>query len=107
IVNANPDSVADAVRLRGPDEVVAAAVAHAEAGAALIDVGGESGRTDQAPRDPAEEISLVVPPIRAMADRGLAVSVDTWKVEVAEAALAAGAMLVNDTSGLADRRLAE
>ena len=107
IVNANPDSVSDGVRLRLPDEVVAAAIAHADAGADLIDVGGESGRTDQPPRDPAEEIALVVPPIRALAARKLAVSVDTWKLEVAEAALEAGAVLVNDTSGLADPRMAE
>jgi dihydropteroate synthase len=107
IVNANPDSVSDAVRLRGTDEVVAAAAAMIAAGADLIDVGGESGRTDQAPRDPAEEIELVVPAIAALVARDAAVSVDTWKFAVAAAALDAGATLLNDTSGLADLRLAE
>jgi dihydropteroate synthase len=107
IVNANPDSVSDAVRLRGADQVIAAAAALVDQGADLIDVGGESGRTDQAPRDPAEEIALVVPPVAALAERGVTVSIDTWKPPVAEAALNAGAALINDTSGLADVRLAE
>ncbi|HWH43528.1 MAG TPA: dihydropteroate synthase [Thermoleophilaceae bacterium] len=86
---------------------VALAREQVAAGAAIIDVGGESGRTDRAPRPAAEEAALVVPVVERLTAEGVAVSVDTWKPEVARAALAAGAVMVNDVSGLADTALAD
>lgn len=103
IVNANDDSFAGA----GGADPVELGREQAAAGAVLIDVGGESGRTDRAPRPAAEEAALVVPVIERLAADGLAVSVDTWKPDVARAALAAGAVMVNDVSGLADPALAD
>jgi dihydropteroate synthase len=106
IVNANPDSFSDPGG-SDPDELVNRARALASAGAALIDVGGQSGRTDRPAVPEREEAARVVPVIERLAEAGLLVSVDTWRAPVARAALAAGAAMVNDTSGLADPRLAE
>ena len=101
IVNAGPDSFSDPGS-RGLDELVRVALEHAEAGAALIDVGGESGRTDRDPVSEEEEIGRVAPLVERLAGEGLAVSVDTWRAPVARAALAAGAAMINDVSGLSD-----
>ncbi len=74
----------------------------------LLDVGGESARGDRPATAAAEEIERVVPLIvRLSGELGAVVSVDTYKVEVAEAAIAAGAVLVNDVSGLRDARMAD
>ena len=101
IVNVTPDSFSDGGRLTTAD----AALAHAERltadGCGLLDVGGESTRPGAAPVPAAEEIARVVPVIAALARRGLPVSVDTRKAQVAQAALDAGAAVVNDVSGLA------
>jgi dihydropteroate synthase len=107
IVNANPDSFSDAVRL----DSLAAQVSHALAlvadGAQIIDVGGESGVTYTGVSPDEVECERVVPLVRALVAEGVTVSVDTWKATVAERVLDAGAHIVNDTSGLADPRLAE
>ena len=107
IVNATPDSFSDA----GDHPTLAARVAHAEAlvdaGADLLDVGGESARGDRAAVGVEEEIARVVPLIERLAGLGVLVSIDTYKPPVAEAAIAAGASLVNDVSGLRDPRLAD
>ena len=106
IVNANPDSFSDP----GPrtlDDLTGDALAQAEAGADMIDVGGESGVTHTAPVSPAEECARVVPLVERLADEGITVSVDTWKAEVADAVLAAGASLINDVSGLRDPAVAD
>jgi dihydropteroate synthase len=105
IVNANPDSFSDP-GARSLDELVANALAQVEAGADMIDVGGESGVTQTAPVSPAEERARVVPLVERLAREGVTVSVDTWKAEVADAALAAGASLINDVSGLRDPAVA-
>ncbi len=100
IVNVTPDSFSDGGRFLAPE----AALAHAERlvaeGADVVDVGGESTRPGAAPVDAAEEAARVVPVIAALARRhpDLAISVDTSKAEVAAAALAAGAVLVNDVT---------
>lgn len=107
VVNASPDSFSDAGELRGVAERVARGRALLEAGADLLDVGGESARGDRPPIGVAEEIERVVPIIAPLAASGALVSVDTWKPAVAEAALAGGARMVNDTSGLRDPALAE
>src|SRR4051794_41804303 len=95
IVNANPDSVSDAVR----QEPVARGRALAAAGADIVDVGGESGRTDRPAVSAAEEIARVEPAISALAGEGIAVSVDTFRAEGAEAALAAGGGVGNHRGG--------
>ena len=105
IVNATPDSFSDGTGARDLDALVARAHALRGEGASMIDVGGESGVTNR-PAVPAdEEISRVVPLVARLASAGLLVSVDTWKAPVAHAALEAGAVMVNDTSGLRDSAL--
>jgi dihydropteroate synthase len=78
----------------------------AEAGADLIDVGGESTRPGSDPVTAEEEIARVVPVVAALAGRGIVVSVDTSKAVVAAAALAAGAEVVNDVTALRDPDMA-
>ena len=107
IVNANPDSFSDAVRLSTLDEQVAHALALVADGAAIIDVGGESGVTYSDVSADDVEAERVAPLVRALASEGVTVSVDTRKASVAGAALDAGAHVINDTSGLADPRLAD
>ena len=106
IVNATPDSFSDAQGAKSLEELVTRAHRLADDGAALIDVGGESGRTDRAPVSVEEETARVVPLIERLAADGLTVSVDTWREPVARAALEAGAQMVNDVSGLSDPTLA-
>jgi dihydropteroate synthase len=108
IVNASPDSFSDAGAYPDLDARVALARELLAAGADIIDIGGESGITRRAPVAVAEEIGRVVPLIERVAgELGARVSVDTYKPAVAEAAIAAGAIVVNDVSGLRDPQLAE
>ena len=106
ILNTTPDSVSDAERLLTLDQQLARARELVAAGADLIDVGGESGRTDRPPVSEAEEIERVVPLVEGLAGDGVLVSVDTWKPGVAQAAVDAGASMLNDVSGLHDPALA-
>ena len=106
IVNATPDSFSDAglhptleSRLELADRLVAE-------GASLIDVGGQSGVTNRPEVEADEEIERVVPLIERIASK-VVVSVDTYKPAVAEAAIAAGATIVNDVSGLRYPEVAE
>jgi dihydropteroate synthase len=108
IVNATPDSFSDQGRYKTLDERVALARSLLEEGAEIIDVGGESGVTNRPPVDAEEETSRVVPVIeRLTVELGARVSVDTYKPAVARAAIAAGASIVNDVSGLRDPTLAD
>ncbi|HEU4820200.1 MAG TPA: dihydropteroate synthase [Qipengyuania sp.] len=109
ILNVTPDSFSDGGRFDGdPAAVREHAAAMVEAGAALLDVGGESTRPGAKPVWEGDEIARVVPAIQACAAMGAAVSVDTRKSAVMEAALDAGAAMVNDVSGLLhDERSAE
>jgi dihydropteroate synthase len=108
IVNATPDSFSDGGLHQTLDERVALAAAQLADGAALIDIGGESGTTDRPPVSAEEEIARVVPLIAAVrSELGARVSVDTYKPAVARAAVAAGASIVNDVSGLRDPELAD
>jgi dihydropteroate synthase len=107
IVNATPDSFSDPQGAKSLDALRARAHQLVAAGAGLIDVGGESGRTDRRAVSVDEEITRVVPLIERLAADGLAVSVDTWREPVARAALRAGAQMVNDVSGLTDPALAD
>lgn len=107
IVNVTPDSFFDGGRYFDPRRAVAHAEELANEGADLLEIGGESARP--APlTDPRDEIRRVVPVISALRGRlDLPISVDTFKPEVAAAALAEGADIVNDISGLANPALAE
>jgi len=108
IVNATPDSFSDAGRHPTLESRVALARELIAAGAAVIDIGGESGTTNRPPVEAGEEIERVVPLIeRVVAEGGALVSVDTYKPAVAQAAIAAGATIVNDVSGLRDPELAD
>jgi len=108
IVNATPDSFSDAGRHPTLDSRVALARRLIADGARVIDVGGESGVTNRPPVEVSEEIERVVPLIELIAAQpGVLVSVDTYKPLVAAAAIAAGAAIVNDVSGLRDPGLAD
>jgi dihydropteroate synthase len=101
ILNVTPDSFADANHCADPGSAVAAALRMEADGADLIDVGGESTRPGADPVPVAEELRRVRPVMEALRGRlRIPVSVDTYKSEVAAAAIAAGAALVNDVSGL-------
>jgi dihydropteroate synthase len=107
IVNASPDSFSDAGAYPDLDARVRRARELLDAGADIIDVGGESGITRRPAVAVAEELERVVPLVERIAgELGALVSVDTYKPAVAEAAIAAGAALVNDVSGLRDPELA-
>lgn len=106
IVNTNPDSFSDAVRASTLDAQVALAVRLVEEGADVIDVGGESGVTYTDVTAAQVERDRVVPLVRRLVAEGIVVSVDTWKPLVADAALDAGAHVLNDVSGLRDVGLA-
>jgi dihydropteroate synthase len=99
IVNVTPDSFSGD-GLLDPGAAIARGLAMAEAGADIVDVGGESTRPGHTPVAAEEEIARVVPVVRGLAEAGLVVSIDTSKLAVAEAAAAAGAAIVNDVWGL-------
>lgn len=101
VLNVTPDSFSDGGRFLDPDAAVAHGLQLVEDGADIVDVGGESTRPHAEPISPDEERARVIPVIErlAAAHPGLAISIDTRKPEVAEAALAAGACIVNDVSG--------
>ena len=106
IVNLTPDSFSDGGRLASVD----AAVRHAEAlvaeGAQVLDLGGESTRPGAEPVSAETELGRVLPVLRALRGVNAVLSVDTYKPEVAAAALKAGAHLVNDVTGLRDPEMA-
>jgi dihydropteroate synthase len=100
-VNVTPDSFADGGLYLDPERAVAAALRMVEEGADLIDVGGESTRPGAEPVPAAEERRRILPVVEGVARRvRVPVSVDTYKAEVARAALDCGAAIVNDVSGL-------
>jgi dihydropteroate synthase len=107
IVNIGGESVADAARLPALADQLDFARRQLAAGADLIDVGVQSGRTDTRTIPEREELARLVPLVSELAAEGALVSVETWRPAVADRALAAGASLINDVSGLADRRLAD
>jgi len=101
ILNVTPDSFSDGGRYATTDLAVEQALAMIDQGADIIDIGGESTRPGARPVPETEESGRVVPVIeRLAATTGCPISIDTWKSGVARAALAAGAEIVNDISGL-------
>jgi dihydropteroate synthase len=107
VVNASPDSFSDDGSARTLERRLGLAHELVAAGADILDVGGESARTDIPPVSVEQEIERVVPLVeRIVATMQTIVSVDTYKPPVAAAAIAAGATIVNDVSGLRDPELA-
>ena len=108
ILNITPDSFYDGGQWTDLSAAVAHGLQMTGDGADLIDVGGESSRPGSDPVPEAEEQRRVLPVVEALAARGTAVSVDTWRASTAEKALAAGAVMINDITGLrGDPRMAE
>ena len=108
VLNVTPDSFSDGGRYLDPADAIEHGIAMWRRGADLIDVGGESTRPGAERVTPEVETARTVGVIRALADAGVPVSVDTTRARVAEAALDAGALLVNDVSGgLADPDMAK
>jgi dihydropteroate synthase len=107
VLNVTPDSFSDGGCFADATSAIAHGLAMHAAGADYVDVGGESTRPGADRVDAGEECRRVVPVVAELAAAGVRVSVDTTRAEVAEAALGAGAVLVNDVSGgLADAGMA-
>ncbi|MGE0214782.1 dihydropteroate synthase [Mycolicibacterium sp.] len=107
ILNVTPDSFSDGGQYADPEVAVAHGAAMIAAGADIIDIGGESTRPGAHRISDAEELRRVIPVVRELAAAGLPVSIDTMRAPTAEAAVAAGAQVVNDVSGgLADPAMA-
>jgi dihydropteroate synthase len=103
VVNVTPDSFSDGGRHYRAGDAIAHGLALRRDGADIVDVGGESTRPGAGRIDAAEEIRRVIPVVTELAAAGVVVSIDTMRCATAEAALAAGARIVNDVSGgLAD-----
>lgn len=102
ILNVTPDSFHDGGQYNALEDAVARAEAMVDAGADVIDVGGESTRPGSDPVSVDEELDRVLPVIEEIADLDAMLSVDTRRAAVADATLAAGADIINDVSGLED-----
>jgi dihydropteroate synthase len=99
IVNVTPDSFSDGGRFLEPQAAIEHGLALVASGADLLDVGGESTRPGAEPVDGAEELRRVLPVVEALSERaGVPISIDTTKASVADAAVRAGARIVNDVS---------
>lgn len=99
VVNVTDDSFSDGGKFIDRDRAVAHGLALAAAGAAIVDVGGESTRPGATRVDPDIEAARVVPVIENLAAQGITISIDTMNAGVARAALESGATIVNDVSG--------
>lgn len=99
VLNVTPDSFSDGGRFNDPEIATNHALKMIKDGADIIDIGGESTRPGSERISVQAELDRVLPVISALADSGVAISIDTMRVEVAQAAVAAGACMVNDVSG--------
>jgi dihydropteroate synthase len=100
IVNVTPDSFSDGGRWYSSEKAVARALELVTQGAGMLDIGGESTRPGSTPVDAREEIDRIVPVIRELKKQtDVPLSIDTWKASVAQAAIAAGADVINDITG--------
>lgn len=108
IVNVTPDSFSDGGKFHDPAAAATHAMALVEQGADIIDIGGESSRPGAEPTTVEEELARVIPVIRALvkAIPDTPISIDTYKPLVAQAAMAEGAAMINDISGLRDPAMA-
>lgn len=107
VLNVTPDSFSDGGQWDSVEAAIARGLQLVAEGADIVDVGGESTRPGAAPVSPDEEADRVVPVVAALARAGVTVSIDTMHAATAQAAIAAGAAIVNDVSGgLADPDMA-
>ena len=109
IVNVTPDSFSDGGRFLDPESAIAHGMELVRQGADLLDIGGESSRPGSSSISAEEELERILLVIRGLAERtSVLLSVDTWKSEVASAALQAGAHIINDITALrGDSAMAE
>lgn len=109
IINVTPDSFSDGGQFFALEQALQQARKLIAEGASMLDIGGESTRPGSSYVEIEEEIQRVVPVIKAIREESdVLISIDTWKSQVAEAALAAGANLVNDITGLmGDEKMAD
>jgi len=102
VINVSPESRNVHTVAHSVDEALLMADRYRDWGATLVDLGGQSSFLDNPTIDTSDEVARVVPVVEALVTEDHLVSIDTWKPEVAAAAVAAGAVIVNDTGGLAD-----
>ena len=107
ILNVTPDSFSDGGAYAALDDAVAHARRMVEEGALIIDVGGESTRPGAAPVGEDEELTRVLPVVKALVAEGMCVSIDTRHATVARACVDAGAAIINDVSGFRDPAMVE
>jgi dihydropteroate synthase len=100
ILNVTPDSFSDGNKFFLYQNAIAAGLAMHNAGADILDIGGESTRPNATPVSPEQESARIIPVIRALATAGTTISVDTRNAATMAAALDAGATIINDVSGL-------
>ena len=105
ILNVTPDSFSDGGENLDPDAAIARGLQMLDEGADIIDVGGESTRPGHTPVDPDDEAERIIPVVKALADAGAIVSVDTRHPEVASVCLELGASIINDVSGFTDPQM--
>lgn len=102
VVNLSPESRVRHSVVGSPQEALTRAREYRELGASIIDLGAQSSHFENPSLAPVEEIERMLPALELLVADGFVVSIDTWKPEVAAAAVAAGAAIVNDTGGLRD-----
>lgn len=107
ILNLTPDSFSDGGSYPTPEDAIARGLQMVEEGALIIDVGGESTRPGATPVSEEEECARVLDVVKALADKGICVSIDTRHASVARAALEAGASIINDVSGFRDEAMVD
>ncbi|MHC4075089.1 MAG: dihydropteroate synthase [Planctomycetota bacterium] len=106
VLNVTPDSFSDGGNFLKTETAVAHGIEMARAGAAIIDVGAESTRPGSLPVPTAEQIKRAVPVIEALNESlAIPISIDTYNLDVAAAAIKAGASIINDISALGDERM--
>ena len=108
VLNVTPDSFSEDGQFFDTDKAIEHGLQMADDGAAIIDVGGESTRPGSVPVSAKEQIGRVIPVIKALCKKvNVPISIDTYKLEVAKAALEAGAGMINDITALSDERMGE
>ncbi len=107
VLNVTPDSFSDGGTHATASDAVAAGIAMRDAGAGIVDVGGESTRPGAQSVTVEEELERVIPVVEELAGRGLLISIDTSKPEVASAAIEAGATILNDVTACSSPGMAE